>query len=35
MKTNKGKKIVVVSAYTRSNGTRVKGHRKSTYNKKK
>ena len=32
-KTEKGNKIVSVGAYTKSNGTKVKGHRRSTPNK--
>ena len=35
MKTNSGKKIIRVSPYTRKDGTTVKGHCKSTYNRKK
>ena len=33
-KTKSGKKIVCVSNYTKSNGTKVKGHRRSTPSKK-
>jgi hypothetical protein len=33
-KTKAGKKIVSVSAYTKSNGTNVKGHRRSTPSKR-
>ena len=33
-KTKSGKKIVSVSAHTKSNGTKVKGHRRSTPNKR-
>ena len=29
-KTKKGNKIVCVGGYTKSNGTKVKGHRRST-----
>ena len=34
-KTKKGNKIVCVGGYTKSNGTKVKGHRRSTPKKEK
>lgn len=33
-KTKSGKKIVCVGGYTKSNGTKVKGHRRSTPGKR-